>query len=125
MRIHFRLRGTPAAQQTLVLTHVQQSAMQFFFAEFLMYAEGVDESGKHSIAVMRSQDQGQTWNICNGGKPVIVGPGSVGTACVVRPESGGADDWWVYCVTSVDGPFSIALARSSTGPEGPFEWFED
>jgi hypothetical protein len=89
-----------------------------------MYAEGVDDTGKHSIAVMRSRDQGRTWNICNGGKPVIVGPGSVGTACVVRPEGSDGDVWWVYCVSAVAGSFDIALAMSSTGPEGPFKWYE-
>jgi hypothetical protein len=91
-----------------------------------MYAEGVDEAGAHQIAAMRSQDQGQTWTMCNGGKPLISSPvgGSVGTACVVRPRGTESDDWWVYCVTAAEGQFSIALAMSSTGPEGPFKWYE-
>lgn len=91
-----------------------------------MYVEGVSDTGQHNIAVARSQDQGQSWTLCNNGKPVIFGcgAGSVGTACVVRPNGPDSDDWWVYCVTAKSGAFSISLAMSSTGPEGPFKWYE-
>ena len=98
-----------------------------WYAEYVMYVEGVNDSGQHNIAVMRSTDQGQTWRVCNDGKPVIQGQGtgSTGTACVVRPTGPDSEDWWVYCVTaSKAGGFSIGLAMSSTGPEGPFEWYE-
>lgn len=92
----------------------------------MMYAEGVNDSGQHNIAVMKSTDQGRTWRICNDGKPVLRGidAGSVGTACIVRPNGADSDDWWVYFVAAKSGAFSIALAMSSTGPEGPFKWYE-
>lgn len=93
-----------------------------------MFVEGVNDAMQHNIAVMKSTDKGQTWSVGNEGKPVICGQGtgSTGTACVVRPHGAGSDDWWVYCVTATKaGGFSIGLAMSSTGPEGPFKWFEE